>query len=85
MSPPPKEGENDDVHLQSSIAMLTERLSALQREVSAHDQKDTDTQALIFEKLDSIFRLIWIAFGGVIVIGGVIALIGGNILKLLGR
>ena len=52
---------------------------------SGNDTSTREWLGGIDGRLRTIERLVWIAVGGVVVIGGLTAIIGGNILKLLAR
>ena len=67
----------------ADVATFTERISALKEQFDAHDERDMATQDMLFSKLESIQRLVWIAVGGVVVIGALVSLVGGSIMKLL--
>jgi len=64
--------DNEDVHIQATVAVLN---STIKR----HD----DALGEIFARLGKIERLIYIGIGGVIVIGGLVTIVGGKILRLL--
>lgn len=52
---------------------------------SLSDQSAQKWLGGIESRLQTIERLVWIAVGGVVVIGGLTTFVGGNILKLLAR
>jgi hypothetical protein len=74
---------------------LGEKLSNLERsaerfEADLHNRMGNDTNTRewlggIDGRLRTIERLVWIAVGGVVVVGGLTAIIGGNIMQLLSR
>ena len=39
----------------------------------------------IYDRIRTLERLVWIAVGGVVVTGGIVSIVGGNILKLLAK
>lgn len=63
-----------------SQARFDERLQRQQQD----DHLTAKTINLIFEKIESIQRLVWIGVGGVIVLGGVVTIIGSKLLRVLG-
>lgn len=52
---------------------------------SVSDKNMREWLTAIEERLRTVERLVWIAVGGVVVLGGIITLIGGNILRLLAK
>ena len=72
---------------------LGEKLSSLERSAarfeadlvhrSLNDQNAQKWLGGIEGRLQNIERLVWIAVGGVVVIGGLVSFIGSNILKFL--
>ena len=73
---------------------LIERLAGIERSAARFEAdlmhrngSDVDTKASlrdIFERLRVLERLVWIAMGAVVVVGGLVSLVGGHILKLFG-
>ena len=73
--------DNDDVHIQAQVAMLTERTQTLAKTVERQD----DQMGGIYRRLQTIERLIWIGIGGLGMISALATFFGWNILKLLGK
>ncbi len=73
--------DNDDVHIQSTVAMLMERTTTLKNTVERHD----GILDGIFSRLGKIERLIFIGIGAVGAVGALASFFGWNILKLLGK
>ena len=73
---------------------LIERLAGIERSAARFEAdlmhrngSDLDTKVSlkeIFERLRVLERLVWIAMGAVVVVGGLVSLVGGHILKLFG-
>ena len=73
---------------------LIERLAGIERSAARFEAdlmhrngSDLDTKVSlkeIFERLRVLERLVWIAMGAVVVVGGIVSIVGGNILKLIG-
>lgn len=89
MTPPAQRTETMDMHA-ADVATFRAEIAHLQKDMVAHELLDSQrhaqymqTHTAIFEQLQTIQRMIWIGLGGVMVIGSLIAMIGGNILKLL--
>ena len=82
MTPPIGKTYTGEMH-SADVAVFTERINALKEQFDAHDERDMATQDMLFSKLESIQRLVWIAVGGVVVIGALISMVGGTIMKLL--
>ena len=71
------------------------RLSGIERSAARFETDlihrngyDTDTKGSlreIYERIRTLERLVWIAVGGVVVVGGIVSIVGGNILKLLAK
>ena len=75
------DSDNDDVHIQARVAMLTERTRALAQIVERHE----DAIDGVYSRLGKIERLIYIGLGGVLAVGGIASFFGWNILKVLGQ
>ena len=75
--------DNDDVHIQAEVAALKERVRSLTEEFDKEVERREEGMGGIYSRLQTIERLIYIGLGGVIVIGGLVSIIGGKILKLL--
>ena len=75
------QSDNDDVHLQSQVAVLNERTRALGVVVERHE----GAMGGIYSRLQTIERLIYIGLGGLLAISGLATFFGWNILKLLGK
>lgn len=73
--------DNDDVHIQAQIAMLTERTRSLVSIVDRHE----GSMVGIYNRLQNIERLIYIGLGGLLMLSGLATFFGWNILKMLGR
>ena len=73
--------DNGDVHIQSQVAMLTERTRTLTASVDRHE----GAMGSIFTRLQTIERLIYIGIGSVGMVGALATFFGWNILKLLGK
>ena len=73
--------DNEDVHIQATVAMLTERTRALTATVDRHE----GSMGGIYTRLQTIERLIYIGLGGLLAIGSLATFFGWNILKLLGH
>ena len=74
---------------------LIARLSGIERSAArfetdlmhrnGHDSDTKGSLKEIYDRLRTLERLIWIAVGGLVVVGGIVSIVGGNILKLLSR
>ena len=73
---------------------LIARLAGIERSAARFETdlmhrngSDVDTKASlrdIFERIRVLERLVWIAMGAVVVVGGIVSIVGGNILKIIG-
>ena len=66
------------------IALSFGRIEAAFVEHAKDDKQMVDTMGGLDTRMRTIERLVWIAMGGVAVIGGLVAVYGTFILKLLG-
>ena len=73
--------DNEDVHIHSQLAVLTERTKTLSATVERHEVSMDG----IYTRLQTIERLIYIGLGGLLAIGSLATFFGWNILKLLGK
>jgi|CXWL01.1.fsa_nt_gi hypothetical protein len=74
MSPELTQSDNDDVHLQSTVAVLK---STVERHEGQWEG--------VYDRLGKIERLIYLGIGGGTAIGLLATFFGWNILKLLGK
>ena len=73
---------------------LIARLAGIERSATRFETdllhrngSDLDTKVSlkeIFERIRVLERLVWIAMGAVVVVGGIVSIVGGNILKIIG-
>lgn len=82
MTPPGHRATISDMHA-ADVARFTEQISALRREFTTHDEKDTETQALIFAELNTVKRLVWIQIGGIAALAWIVGAVSHDILKYL--
>ena len=90
-----REDERSHKYQNNMMEDLIARLSGIERSAARFETEllhrngnDLDTKAAlkeIYERVRMLERLVWIAVGGVVVVGGIVSIVGGNILKLLAR
>ena len=69
----------------AEVAVLTEKLSNLRGNLSAHEEQCERSKAEIFSRLQRIERLIFMGLGGLGAVGALATFFGWNILKVLGH
>ena len=91
------ERDDDRTHkyINNMLEDLLEKLVGLERSAARFESdlahrngNDLNTHSSlkeIYERIRVLERLVWIAVGGVIVTGGIVSIVGGNILKILSR
>lgn len=74
--------------IQARYAEIQSDISTMRAGLQAHIQDDQVVAKVIGgmdERLRTVERLVWIAAGGVLVIGAMVSIVGINILRLLAR
>src|SRR6185436_6675365 len=72
----------------SKVVALGHSAARFEENLRSHSVEDQETKASVLamdNRLRTIERLVWIAVGGLIVVGGLVSIIGGSILKLLAK
>lgn len=89
------EREDDRNHKYANHMMedLLARLGGIERAASrfeadlahrnGHQLTTQESLKEIYDRIRILERLVWIAVGGVVVTGGIVSIIGGNLLRLL--
>lgn len=84
MTPPPEDAYADSMHA-ADVATFREQISTLQRDITAHDEKDNEQFKEVKSRLTRIEMALATALGGMIVLGWFINNKAQSILDLLAR